>query len=64
MDLLIKGRTALITGGDSGIGLATAKTLASEGVSWNWVIEKLSDDYLCVAINLPGFGSLPAMKDA
>ncbi|MEO5649493.1 MAG: SDR family oxidoreductase [Ginsengibacter sp.] len=33
MDLLIKGRTALITGGDSGIGLATAKTLASEGVN-------------------------------
>ncbi len=32
-------------------------------VSWNWVIEKLSDDYLCVAINLPGFGSLPAMKE-
>ncbi|WP_347159407.1 SDR family NAD(P)-dependent oxidoreductase [Pontibacter chitinilyticus] len=32
MDLEIKGRTAVITGGDSGIGKATAKLLASEGV--------------------------------
>lgn len=33
MDLGIKGRTAVITGGDSGIGLATAKMLAAEGVN-------------------------------
>ena len=33
MDLLIKNRVALITGGDSGIGLATAKILAAEGVN-------------------------------
>lgn len=33
MDLKIKGRTALITGGDSGMGLATAKLLAEEGVN-------------------------------
>lgn len=33
MDLKIKGRTAVITGGDSGMGLATAKILASEGVN-------------------------------
>lgn len=32
MDLGIRGRTALISGGDSGIGLATAKLLAEEGV--------------------------------
>lgn len=33
MDLSIKARTAVITGGDSGIGLATAKILAGEGVN-------------------------------
>ena len=33
MDLKISGRTAVITGGDSGIGLATAKMLAAEGVN-------------------------------
>jgi NAD(P)-dependent dehydrogenase (short-subunit alcohol dehydrogenase family) len=32
MDLGIRGRTALISGGDSGIGLATAKLLVEEGV--------------------------------
>lgn len=32
MDLHIKNRTAVVTGGDSGIGLATAKLLAAEGV--------------------------------
>lgn len=31
MDLGIRGRTALVSGGDSGIGLATAKLLAQEG---------------------------------
>lgn len=33
MDLGISGRTALISGGDSGIGLATAKLLQDEGVT-------------------------------
>lgn len=33
MELGIKGRSAVITGGDSGIGLATAKILAKEGVN-------------------------------
>lgn len=32
MDLKIKGKTALVTGGDSGIGIETAKFLAREGV--------------------------------
>jgi len=32
MNLSIKGRTAVITGGDSGIGLATAMILEVEGV--------------------------------
>ena len=33
MDLAIKGKTAVVTGADSGIGLATAKILAQEGVN-------------------------------
>lgn len=33
MDLKIKNRTAVITGADSGIGLATAKLLAQEGAN-------------------------------
>ena len=33
MDLKIKGKTALITGADSGIGMETAKFLAREGVN-------------------------------
>ncbi|CAZ95161.1 MULTISPECIES: SDR family NAD(P)-dependent oxidoreductase [Zobellia] len=33
MDLNIKGKTALVTGGDSGLGIETAKFLAREGVN-------------------------------
>lgn len=33
MDLGIRGRTALVTGGDSGIGLATARRLLEEGAA-------------------------------
>ena len=33
MDLSIKGKTAVVTGADSGIGFATAKILAGEGVN-------------------------------
>lgn len=43
MDLDINGRTALITGGDSGIGLETAKMLGDAGVRVGVVDLKLED---------------------
>lgn len=30
--------------------------------SWKWVAEKLSNDYHCVTLNLPGFGGAPPLK--
>ncbi len=32
------------------------------GESWNWVIEKLSGKYQCIAITLPGFGGSTPLK--
>lgn len=48
MDLNIQGKTALITGADSGIGLATAKILVEEGV--HLVLSDLKKDTLDKAI--------------
>lgn len=48
MDLNIQGKTALITGADSGIGLATAKILLEEGVQL--VLSDLKKDTLDEAI--------------
>lgn len=31
--------------------------------SWKWVIDKLSDNYLCIALDLPGFGSNPSLDN-
>lgn len=42
MELGLSGRTALITGGSKGIGLATANTLAAEGCDV-WIVARASD---------------------
>lgn len=31
--------------------------------SWQWVAEKLSDAYRCLALQLPGFGDTPALEE-
>jgi NAD(P)-dependent dehydrogenase (short-subunit alcohol dehydrogenase family) len=43
MDLKLAGRTALITGGSKGIGLATAKWFAAEGVNLRLVARSPAD---------------------
>ena len=43
MDLELKGKSALITGGSKGIGLATAKALAAEGVSLHLAARSTAD---------------------
>ena len=30
--------------------------------SWKWVIDRLKDDYECIALNLPGFGNSKGLK--
>lgn len=49
MDLKIKDKVAVITGGDSGIGLATAKLLVAEGVKV--VLSDLKQDSLDKALD-------------
>lgn len=53
MDLKINNRTAVITGGDSGIGFATAKILAEEGANIV-LVDKTTDELEKAAEDLRG----------
>jgi sigma-B regulation protein RsbQ len=48
--------------GNEGEVLVFLHYFGGSAQSWKWVAEKLSDDYRCIAINLPGFGGAPAME--
>lgn len=47
--------------GNDGEVLVFLHYFGGSAESWKWVTDKLSDKYLCVALNLPGFGGSPAM---
>jgi pimeloyl-ACP methyl ester carboxylesterase len=48
--------------GNQGETLVFLHYFGGSAQSWRWVAEKLSPDYRCVAINLPGFGGTTAMN--
>ncbi len=63
MDLGIKGKVAVITGGDSGIGKATAKLLAHEGVKVA-IVDKTPENLELAAQELKKFGEIfPVQAD-
>jgi 2-hydroxycyclohexanecarboxyl-CoA dehydrogenase len=59
----LRGRTALVTGGASGIGAATARRLAAEGASVG-VVDINEDGAREVAGELDGFGCAVDVADA
>jgi 3-oxoacyl-[acyl-carrier protein] reductase len=71
MDLNLKGKTALVTGGGSGLGAAITEVLASEGadVAVNYIVDEkkvfefvksISDTYGITCIAVKGDISVPA----
>lgn len=49
--------------GNKGEVLVFLHYFGGSAQSWQWVAEKLSDDYRCIAINLPGSGGAAAMQE-
>ena len=63
MDFGIKGKVAVITGGDSGMGKATAKLLAAEGVKIA-LIDKTTDELKATAQEVSKIGeAIPVTAD-
>ncbi|MFD2515793.1 alpha/beta fold hydrolase [Pontibacter locisalis] len=51
----------IIQWGDQGEVLVFLHYFGGAAKSWSWVAEQLSNEYKCVAINLPGFGGAAAL---
>ena len=49
--------------GNKGEVLVFLHYFGGSAQSWQWVAEKLSDEYSCIALNLPGFGGTAAMQE-
>lgn len=49
--------------GNDGEVLVFLHYFGGSGKSWQWVTNKLSDDYRCVPLTLPGFGGSAAMDN-
>ena len=63
MDFGVKGKVAVITGGDSGMGKATAKLLAAEGVKIA-LIDKTTDELKATAEEVSKIGeAIPVTAD-
>jgi 3-oxoacyl-[acyl-carrier protein] reductase len=61
MDLKLAGRTALITGGSKGIGLATAKWFAAEGVNLV-LVARSADDLAKAAHEIGNAGAVETLS--
>jgi sigma-B regulation protein RsbQ len=49
--------------GNEGEALVFLHYFGGSAQSWRWVAEQLSNEYRCIAINLPGFGGAPPMEE-
>lgn len=58
----INENNRVIQWGDQGKVLVFLHYFGGSARSWQWVAEKLSGDYRCIAINFPGFGGAPALE--
>ena len=55
MDLGLRGRTAVVTGGSKGIGYAVAKTFLEEGANV-WICARKADEVEDAAKRLSSYG--------
>ncbi|MEM6838506.1 MAG: alpha/beta hydrolase [Cyanobacteria bacterium P01_C01_bin.120] len=52
---------SLINQGDGAPALIFLHYFSGAAASWQWVTEKLKQDFQCIALDLPGFGNAPAL---